>query len=349
MSRAGARRVVSEADGLLPDVAEFLNATFAAFDDASRECGQHARLQVAGHPIQVRYAAPHLHERFRDALPHLSADTGPADFTICCWDGTATASSLPPPPWPRRDFIGLSRVRGHITGPLIVTYDADGGLLQMYDRMSRRALFYVRDGERLPDWHDRAPFRSLISLWADDRHLALLHAATVASAGTAVCLAGRSGDGKSTSALSCVAAGLEFLSDDACLVDPTGPTVSALFGRAKLQPDAATRLDRFVDSRASAFDSAGGIVVTLRPVAAQARVAAIVRLRLDLNGPTTLSECLPPERAFDALLDTIRPEAGAVTPAALRALGAVVHAVPVRELRIGGDDGLVGVVRDLLT
>ena len=61
----------------------------------------------------------------------------------------------------------------------------------------------------------------------------------------AVVFAGTSGAGKSTTALACLAAGMEFIGDDACLVAPgTGSTVHSVYGLAKLEPDAARRLPR---------------------------------------------------------------------------------------------------------
>ena len=48
---------------------------------------------------------------------------------------------------------------------------------------------------------DRAPFRTILTWWAADHRLALVHAAAVATGDGAVVLAGTSGAGKSTTAL----------------------------------------------------------------------------------------------------------------------------------------------------
>ena len=79
-------------------------------------------------------------------------------------------------------------------------------------------------------------------LWAHDHGLALLHGSTVAENGRAVTLAGSSGAGKSTSALTCALAGMDLLGDDACVVDPRAPErVYSIYGRAKLETDSAAR------------------------------------------------------------------------------------------------------------
>jgi len=62
----------------------------------------------------------------------------------------------------------------------------------------------------------------LFSRWADDRDMILLHAAAVGSDGVGVLVAGRSGRGKSTFAVSCLAHGLEFVADDYTMITASG-------------------------------------------------------------------------------------------------------------------------------
>src|SRR5690606_23216096 len=95
----------------------------------------------------------------------------------------------------------------------------------------------------VPRWFDRAPFRTILTWWAADQGLPLLHASAVADDSGAVAIAGASGAGKSTTALACLAAGLRIVGDDACLVrfDPE-PTIYSIYARAKLEPDALAKL-----------------------------------------------------------------------------------------------------------
>ena len=91
-----------------------------------------------------------------------------------------------------------------------------------------------------PDWMDRVPFRTILTWWAADRGLAMVHASAVAWGDGAALIAGGSGAGKSTTAMACLAAGLDLLGDDACVVglDPE-PHLWSVYRRAKLEPDAA--------------------------------------------------------------------------------------------------------------
>lgn len=318
-------------------VAAFLEAAFGSFERAYQEHGATDDLCVAGRPVRIRYAAPQLRDRFRPTLRHLEVPAGRRPvLAISCWDGTATREQLPPPPWRQIDFVGGSRIRGHIVGPIVATYDADGRLFQLLDRPGRRALFHVGSGRDLPDWHDRSPFRPFVSLWADDERLALLHGAAVAEHGSAVVLAGQSGSGKSTTALACLAAGMDFLADDACLVDPVAGTVASIYGRAKLEPDATARIGRLPHA-VLGTDERGATVIAPRTVARNAALRAILLVAVSGRPATELSTPLPRAVALDALADTLRAENSGITPATFAALEATVDAFPVRRLAVGTD------------
>jgi hypothetical protein len=339
---SGVRRPVGpRVSSASPEEVElFVEASFAAFDDACREAAAEDHLTLAGRTARVRYAAPRLRARFRPALLHLLADAGPTadpDLTICCWDGSATAAALPAPPWRRVDFLGDSRIRGHIAGPVVATYDADGRLFQLYERRAGRALFHVADGRDLPHWHDRSPFRPLVGLWADEQRLALLHGATVAEHGAAVVLAGRSGTGKSTAALCCLLGGMDFLGDDACLVDAQPGTVSSVYGRAKLEPDAVRRLGSLDGLASSSIDATGASVLSPAEVARSASIRAVLLVSLSGRRHSELSAPLARDTALDGLVDTLRIERGGLTPAAVAALATVADAVCVRSLALGTD------------
>lgn len=59
--------------------------------------------------------------------------------------------------------------------------------------------------------------------WARSNDKLLFHAAAVGTGGKGVLVAGRGGSGKSTFAISCLAEGLDFVSDDYTLITASGP------------------------------------------------------------------------------------------------------------------------------
>ena len=80
----------------------------------------------------------------------------------------------------------------------------------MWDRHSRRALYWVRRASDLPFWEIASPFRILFHWWAQSWGGQVAHAAAVGVNGRGVLLAGKSGSGKSTAALACLRQGMDF-------------------------------------------------------------------------------------------------------------------------------------------
>src|SRR5262249_54045638 len=194
--------------------------------------------------VLVRFAAPTLASRFEPALAHLqSASHGAPDLTIGCWEHEPTGVLPPSPPWDHDAYLVRGRIKDQFDRPIRVAYEEWARTLTVYDRERSRAVVYSADADIVPRWFDRAPFHSVITWWAADRGLPLLHASGVADDDGAVVVAGMSGAGKSTTALACLDAGLRLVGDDACLVrlDPE-PTVFSVYARAKLEPDALERL-----------------------------------------------------------------------------------------------------------
>lgn len=312
------------------------------------------RLVLGGARVRVRFGGDHLRRRFGPALEHLVDDDifgeGREDLLLCCWDGTASKLSLPPPPWRGVDFLGDSRIRGHISGPLIATYDADAQLFQLLDRPGRRAILHVADESQLPAWHDRAPFRSLLSRWADTSGLALMHGSSVAVDGAAVVVAGRSGAGKSTTAMACLAAGMDFLGDDACLVNASTGLVWSMYGLAKVEADAARRLGDLSHVGPLGGTQAGSTVLAPRRVVRSAQLRAVVLSSISHQSGSVLSGPLALEDALEELIGTVWHENGGLTPDAAAALRDVAAAIPVLRLHCGANrQALVSTVRGLLS
>ena len=83
---------------------------------------------------------------------------------------------------------------------------------------------------------DRAhPLLQLLIYWLGKRERFLVHSAAVGTEQGAVLLLGKGGAGKSTTALSCLSEGMNYLADDFCLVSCLpDPMVHSLYGGGKL-------------------------------------------------------------------------------------------------------------------
>jgi hypothetical protein len=331
---------------------QFAAATFDAFAagyDASPVATEE-RWQLAGRMVRTRYVAPALAARFHPTLAHLDQldAVDDADLEIGCWDRSLTAVAAPPPPWGLDDYLPEARIRGHVDGRVRATFDATARVLSLYDRDARRAVLHVASSATVPDWMDRAPFRTILTWWAADRGLAMVHASAVAWGDGAVLLAGGSGAGKSTTAMACLAGGLDLLGDDACLVglDPT-PHLWSVYRRAKLEPDAARwlpSLDALVVVRTEEQTH-------IDPGARHRHDAPLraVLLPQVTNERTTRAVPIARAEAMRVLTATTLLEGGGMARAALTTLAALARDVPCLRLELGRDlDGVAAAVRTVI-
>ncbi|HZR83429.1 MAG TPA: hypothetical protein VFD92_20210 [Candidatus Binatia bacterium] len=203
------------------------------------------RLLVAGVDVHVRVAS-HLGGVSLRALAHHAsgpaASAAPPDLTIDILDREVPGNPL-------RDLPPAERPT-HPAGDRVERWSYEGtagrGLLHegfralfLWNRLHRRAAVWLGEADDLPYHLVALPLLPILSWVLSERGLAVVHAAAVATARGAVLVGGRSGTGKSTAALACLSAGIGFLGDDMCVIEPgVRPVVHSLFCSAKLDaPD----------------------------------------------------------------------------------------------------------------
>ena len=141
------------------------------------------------------------------------------------------------------------------------------------------------DPTALPDYEVCTPMRMLFNWHCDAVGALMVHAAAVGVDGVGALIVGRSGAGKSTTGLQCLASGMEYLGDDYVAVGRGTPAVAHhLYRGCKVMDDAFERLPGLRDrvlmrnpertkSVVILDDAAGRLVPSLR-------IVAIVRPRI---------------------------------------------------------------------
>jgi hypothetical protein len=324
----------------------FVQQLDEAFARAAAATHEHSlTLRVAGHTARILFAGDALVPFVRGPLaPRLSANgEGPPDLTVRVWDARTTDVSAPPPPEAPSAFGPHGEIPGYSAEPVLAAYSLASGALSVFDAESATGFFWVRDERDLTLHELGAPLLSLFGWFFRARGTQLVHSAAVGRGGQAVLLAGPGGSGKSTTALACLAAGLEHIADDYALVSGhPRPVVHALHATAKLNADSLARLPRFArDIRNPDREPEEKALLDLGRAAAAraaegATLRAVVLPRVRAGGAPLLTPIAPGEALRALAPSTIFQMAGAGA-STFTSLGALVKAVPAFRLDLGSD------------
>lgn len=298
---------------------------------------------IAGLSARFRFCGPALVPTLTRAMTHLSrtANDGEPDVTLTLWDSRSTGVDMPPPPWSTDDYIRRGEIRDFHDGVRYVAFSVRGTILMLFNAETRRGLYWTRDPEGLPVYERAAPCRAQLGWWLASRGRQPLHAGAVGDASGCVLLAGRSGSGKSSTAIDALVSGLTYLSDDYCVLGAeTSPVIYSLYTTGKMLEDGLARmpvLAPWVSNPQRAGDDK--IVFFFHEhmperIAQAAPLKAVLIPRIVASGDTGISRA----SATDALL-ALAPSTTSLMPYAggevLRNVTRAVKAVPAFHLTLG--------------
>jgi hypothetical protein len=83
-----------------------------------------------------------------------------------------------------------------------------------FDRQCRHIVASIAWNERISNYERAKPLARLLLEWHNDRNVQMIHAALVARHDQGLLVVGKRGAGKSTFALACIIAGLDYVSED---------------------------------------------------------------------------------------------------------------------------------------
>lgn len=342
-------------------LASCFHSLCAAFSAAEARIGGTDRsYALAGHTVRVRSVGMHLDAALAAAWAHMAA--GSADATrpaleILAWDEAESGVPAPELPWSWADLSGTVRLVLPPGGEAyrVHAYE-EAAMFFLYSVTENKAVFWTRDARRLPTFFRAAPFLTLVHWWAQTRGLRLVHAAAVGTDAGAALIAGKGGSGKSTTALVCVLAGMQFLSDDFCLVQAGEPAlVHCLNSSGKLQRGHFQRFPalaaRAVDPVPDGFDKPLIFVHEHFPAQVQRRLPLrAVVLPQVTGGDTTSWEPVSPATALRSLTSSTMFQFAPHDAAAFRDLAAVLRGLPCFRLLLGTrPEQIAAAVKDILT
>lgn len=207
-------------------------------------------IKVGNFIVCLQFAGEGLIPHILPAIAHLSIDKPIADpdLTICLWDTVSTNIPISPL------LDGLVQLIEHqryeqltprqeirlISNPRVpATFAIWTGVFSMLDIKRNLAVYWINDATALPYHEKSAPLRTILNWWLNTHNHQCVHAAAVGTKDGGVLITGKSGSGKSTTALACLDSDLLYASDDYCLItsDPI-PYAYSLYNTAKLNGEA---------------------------------------------------------------------------------------------------------------
>ena len=308
------------------------------------------QIRVGREVVRLRFANPVLANEMMPALAHIAVDSSlPSALSIDIWDSQSTGIRIPRPPWKAEEYVSRGDIRGW-EDDVWAAYNLGLGLLSLLDVARAEGVLWVRNPGTLPDYERAAPIRTILGWFMRSRGAELVHAAAVGRPSGGVLLAGRSGRGKSTTALRCLVdavneQSLRYAGDDYVLTEsaPT-PWVYSVYNSGKFDRQNADRLLPGLLPLATNVASPAGdkgllFVQQVFPerMIAGFPVRAIVVPEIGARSGPALRPISPREVLLELAPSTMSqmPGTGAST---LRRLAALVAAVPCYGLALG--DGL---------
>ena len=193
---------------------------------------------LAGEALRVQYAGAPLAASLGAAMSPRAARGRAPGLSIYAWGGEMPGGQLPPPPWEAVDYFERGNVRGYQDARWTLAYDRRLEVFSAADHLRQVAIYWARDAVNLNYRERSTPMRRVIQGWAQQRGMFVAHAAAVGRPEGGVLIAGRTGSGKSTTALACLRSRLGYAGDDCVLIaTEPAPWLHSLYHTAKLNTE----------------------------------------------------------------------------------------------------------------
>ena len=308
---------------------------------------------VSGLVIRVEFVGA-LAESLGRGLEHLECAGEAAGLVVRAFDSASTGEPVTFDAETIQALVEAGSPAAVPRAQLLAAYRRPDSGVSILDVHARLGHYWVPDGNRVPPWEQAAPFRGIFSTWVARHGRRYVHGAAVGIGGRAALIVGPGGSGKSTTALTCFAAGMDYAGDDYCIVDPASTSVFALYRSAKLHPENLSRVPWLSGRALNEGDSTDKLVYFPKPagrgrIVSSMKIAAILLPRVADTGPSRLAP-VSAGAALAAIAPTTLLQLTNADAAALSDLARLARSVPAYRLDLGPDmDGVVDLIRGLLT
>lgn len=193
--------------------------------------------------IRLNFAGDALYRRLTNSFEHLKiiGNTKPR-VSIFAWDSQSTGIAMPAPPWSHDQYGSHGVVESYSSSRIKTAYHTDANALSIVDLERSEGVYWIPNSN-IQYYEEASPFRTILQLLLEQEGYCFFHAAAVGMGDEAILFVGKSGSGKSTTALGCINSELSFISDDYCLLKyDKPPVVYSLYSAAKSYWETIERL-----------------------------------------------------------------------------------------------------------
>jgi len=205
---------------------------------------------VGGYIIRLCFAGKKLIPYIGRAFEHLSVGlSSQPSLTIYLFESCQAGLQSPSEYWEEYRAVCDSHRYEQYNNTVQASLQIGDDILNIIDAGRGIALSWFNDADKIPYYECGAPLRVILNWWMKENSRLIVHAGSVGTVEGGVLLGGRGGSGKTTTSLACLDAGLQYVSDDYCLLsqEPV-PYAYSLFCSAKVDVADINRFPRFKNS-----------------------------------------------------------------------------------------------------
>jgi hypothetical protein len=201
-------------------------------------CSSAASYSIAGTAIRLQFGSERFREQIAHAFGHLeSASKSSASLTVLVHDLASAPNAAHflegfTPPGEEADMWLME------SPDLMLILQRPKLVFAAVDWNTNTAYWLIPDAESIPYLERARPLKLLLTYWLGKQGRYFIHAAAVGNGQGGVLVVGQSGAGKTTTALSCLEAGLGYAADDHCLILlEESPSVHSIYGTGVLSAE----------------------------------------------------------------------------------------------------------------
>jgi hypothetical protein len=280
--------------------------------------------------------------RLTRAIEHLRVESTQREpsLTICLWDAQERPDRLPSIDWPL-----LMKIPSYETpeGPIYFHWFNSIESLSLIHTKRKKAHYLVRDAKKLPWWVEGAPLLAILHAWLQNHELQIAHAGAIGNHNGALLLTGKGGSGKSTTVLSCVREGMDYIGEDHSILEwKKEPAVWSLYHSAKLNRQ-TRNIFPSLDAPIANPDSAEKEKALLyyrdlfpKQIQLSAPIRGIVSLSVGQE-PSPILSSLEPPAAIQSLMASTLQQLPFCGPRNVHFFKRICQSIPCYRLVLGSD------------